>query len=140
MDLQIEKLKEKYWAGETSLAEEQELKTYFKENPSLTKEGNYFTGLRKQQKIKANHSFSHPGKKNYQAWWSAAAAILILFTVGMFIFQNNQTKDQFAIEDPKEAYEITRASLLKVSEGLNKGKTYSKELNKINKAKESITY
>ena len=140
MDLRIEKLKEKYWAGETTLAEEQELKAYFKEHPSLTKEGDYHTILRNQQKVKAKHSFNHPGKKNYPVWWSAAAAILILFTVGMFIFQNNQTKDQFAVEDPQEAYEITRATLLKVSEGLNKGKTYSKELNKINKAKESITY
>ena len=140
MDLRIEKLKEKYWAGETTLTEEQELKAYFKENPSLTKEGDYHNVLRNQQKIKAERSFNHPERKNYQSWWSAAAAILILFTVGMFIFQNNQSQDQFAVEDPKEAYEITRATLLKVSEGLNKGKTYSKELDKINKAKESITY
>jgi len=41
MDLQIEKLKQKYWAGETSLAEEKELKAYFKKNPSLSAEGRY---------------------------------------------------------------------------------------------------
>ena len=140
MDLRIEKLKEKYWAGETTLAEEKELKAYFKENPSLTKEGDYHKVLRNQQKITAGRNFKHPGKKNYQSWWSAAAAILILFTVGMFIFQNNQSQDRFAVEDPTEAYEITRASLLKISEGLNKGKTYTKELDKINKVKESITY
>lgn len=140
MDLRIEKLKNKYWAGETSLAEEKELKAYFKKNPSLSKEGDYHLALHKQQNQKAAYSFSHPGKRKYQSWLSAAAAILILLTVGLFMFQADDNQDQYAVDDPKEAYEITRASLLKVSEGLNKGKTYSKELIKINKAKESITY
>jgi len=54
--------------------------------------------------------------------------------------QNNNKPDQFAVEDPKEAFEITRASLMMVSERLNKGKTYSQELDKINKAKEIINY
>lgn len=140
MDLRIEKLQEKYWAGETSLAEEKELKTFFRENPSLLAEGQYYTAIQKKKKESPERSFAHPGRKNYRSWWSAAAAILILISVGFFILQNNNRTDQFAVEDPKEAYEITRASLMKVSEGLNKGKTYSKELNKINKAKETITY
>ena len=140
MDSRIEKLKKNYWAGETTLAEEQELKEYFKKNPSLSREGEFHSALKKQQSLKAEYSFRHPGKKNYQSWWSAAAAILILLTVGFFMIQKNDSQEQFAVDDPKEAYEITRASLLKVSEGLNKGKTYSKELIKINKAKESITY
>jgi len=70
------------------------------------------------------------------AWISAAAAILILLFTIPFLFNNNQVNDQFAVEDPTEAYEITRASLMMVSNGLNKGKTYSKkELNKFNDAK-----
>lgn len=140
MDLRIEKLKEKYWAGETTPAEEKELKSYFRDNPSLQKESGFFKAIDKQRKIKPEYGFSHPGKKHYPQWLSAAAAILILISVGFFMFQNNEKQDQYAIDDPQEAYEITRASLLKVSEGLNKGKTYSKELNKINEAKEIIHY
>ena len=60
--------------------------------------------------------------------------------MGLFVMQNNNKPDQFAVEDPKEAFEITRASLMMVSERLNKGKTYSQELDKINKAKEIINY
>ena len=140
MDLRIEKLKEKYWAGDTSLAEEKELKAFFKENPSLLAEGRYHATLHKKGQLRSERSFNHPGRKNYTAWLSAAAAILILLSVGFFLLQDNTKPDQFAVEDPKEAYEITRASLMKVSEGLNKGKTYSTELNKIYTAKETITY
>jgi hypothetical protein len=138
MDLRIEKLNEKYWAGETSLAEEKELKAYFKENPSLSKNGQYFAEVKKQQQVKPVHSFSHPGRRKIQTWMSMAAAILILITIGFFVFQNENKQDQFAVQDPQEAFEITKASLMKISEGLNKGKIYSQELNKINEAKEII--
>ncbi len=138
MDLRIEKLKEKYWAGETTLAEEKELKAYFKENPTLTKDGQFYADLNKQQRIRSNRSFAHPGKRNNKAWLSVAAVILILLTMGIVFFPDNTKQDQFAVEDPQEAFEITKASLMMISEGLNKGKTYSKELNKINKAKEII--
>jgi len=138
MDLRIEKLNEKYWAGETSLAEEKELKDYFKENPSLSKDGRYFAEVKKQQQVKPVHSFAHPGRRKKQTWLSMAAAILILITIGFFVFQNENKQDQFAVQDPQEAFEITKASLLMISEGLNKGKTYSQELNKINEAKEII--
>ena len=133
MDLRIEELKQKYWAGETSLAEEKELKAFFRENPSLSAEGRYRADLSKKGVIKSERSFTHPGRKNYRQWWSAAAAILILISVGLFVMQNNNKPDQFAVEDPKEAFEITRASLMMVSERLNKGKTYSQELDKMNK-------
>lgn len=138
MDLRIEKLKQKYWAGETTLAEEKELKDYFKENPSLSKDGRYFAEVKKQQQVKPVHSFTHPGRRKKQTWLSMAAAILILITIGFFVFQNENKQDQFAVQDPQEAFEITKASLLMISEGLNKGKTYSQELNKINEAKEII--
>ena len=138
MDLRIEKLKEKYWAGETSLAEEKELKAFFKENPSLLAEGRYHTTLHKKGQLRSERSFNHPGRKNYTAWLSAAAAILILLSIGFFFMPDNTKVDQFAVEDPQKAYEITRASLMKISVGLNKGKTYSSELDKINKAKEII--
>jgi len=138
MDLRIEKLKQKYWAGETTLAEEKELKAYLNENPSVSKEGMFFAELKKQQQVKPVHSFSHPGRKKNQTWFSMAAVILLLITLGFFLFQNENKQDQFAVQDPQEAFEITKASLMKISEGLNKGKTYSQELNKINEAKEII--
>lgn len=138
MESRIDKLKEKYWAGETTLDEERELKDFFKSNPSLSKEGTYFSSFNDKQDLASKRSFSHPGRKNRQTWWSIAAAIIVLVAVSLFFLPKNDNQQQFAIEDPTEAYEITKASLMMVSQGLNKGKTYSKKLNKINDAKQII--
>ena len=35
MDLQIEQLLEKYWNGETTIADEKLIREYFKKNPDL---------------------------------------------------------------------------------------------------------
>jgi hypothetical protein len=138
MESRIDKLKEKYWMGETTLKEEKELKEYFERNPSLTKEGAYFSSLKNKKSRSSYRAFAHPGKKYRQTWLSAAAVIIVLLTVSIFFFQNDNSQDKYAVEDPTEAYEITKASLMMVSEGLNKGKNYSKELNKINEAKKII--
>ncbi|MCF6171218.1 MAG: hypothetical protein L3J66_09600 [Bacteroidales bacterium] len=140
MDLRIEQLKQKYWVGETTLSEEKELKGFFRANPSAGKEGVYFSALMKQQAVKPAQGFIHPARKSKQAWWSLAAFILVLLTIGALIFQNNNKRHQFTVEDPKEAFELTRTSLLMVSEKLNKGKTYSGELDRINDAKKIINH
>jgi hypothetical protein len=134
MDLRIEKLREKYWAGETTQEEEQELKAYFQQYPYLQPDDTYFRFLRRKQNQEPVYPFSHPGRKVKPYWWSVAAAVLVLFLVGLFSLQNDGKPD-YAVQDPDEAFEITKASLMMISEGLNKGKTYSSELNKINKAK-----
>jgi hypothetical protein len=138
MDLRIEKLQEKYWAGETTLAEEKELKAYFRDNPSLTATGGYHRLLKEKRDVDPNRPFTHPGRRTRGFWLSIAATILVLLSVGVFMLQHNDTSQKYAVDDPEQAMEITRASLMMVSEGLNKGKTYSKDLKKINKAKELI--
>ncbi|MEJ2594303.1 MAG: hypothetical protein P8100_04085 [bacterium] len=141
MDSRIKELKEKYWAGETSPAEERELKGYFSSHASPDAEAKMFRHMDTQKKTGAGRPFTHPGRKIRTGWFSAAAAAIILITAGIFVWQNDtKSTDQYAVKDPQEAYEITRASLIKISEGLNKGKTYTYELKKINKAKETITY
>jgi hypothetical protein len=137
MDLRIEKLLKKYWAGETTPEEEKTLKSFFQEIPSGHKEAEYFNYLSASRKRQPDVAFSHPGRKIRTYWLSAAAAIVILFVVGMFTFQY-EPAPKYAVEDPAKALEITRNSLRMVSEGLNKGKTYSSEINKINKAKEIV--
>lgn len=140
MDLQIEQLLEKYWNGETTIADEKLIKEYFKKNPDLSMEGQYFRKVDPSRKEIPTKVFEHPGRKRRLSWLSAAAVLIVLMTLP-FIFNNEAQQDQFAVENPTEAYEITRASLMMVSNGLNKGKTYSKkELNKINEAKTIVTY
>ena len=79
MELPIKKLLEKYWAGESSVSEEREIKEYFKNNPSHANEGLYFAGLNKQKETKAANTFQHPGKKlDRNNWYSAIAAAVML--------------------------------------------------------------
>lgn len=136
MDLQTEKLLAKYWQGETSIAEEKLIKEYFKQNPDLSAEGQYFRKTASSRQEVSNRTFEHPERKRRLTWLSAAAAVFIALLTLPFIFNNKAKQDQFAVDNPTEAYEITRASLMMVSNGLNKGKTFTKkELNKINEAK-----
>ncbi|MFY0606291.1 MAG: hypothetical protein JXR10_06220 [Cyclobacteriaceae bacterium] len=138
MELRIKELLEKYWSGESTLDEEAEIKSYFAKNPSLSGEGRYFRQL---AKVKGNKQvkFKHPGKKIKNASWSVAATVTIGLVAAVMIFQDaKKQQEQFVVEDPKEAYEITRKALLMVSSGLQEGRNYSQEINKINKAEEIL--
>lgn len=139
MESRIEELMEKYWAGDTSIEEEQQLKAHFRQHPSLAPEGQYFRALAGKQQLAVGKKFSHPGHVRKKAQWSAAAAVVVGIMAAVLVFQDARKQREFAVEDPQEAYEITRRALLMVSSGLNEGKTYSKELKGINKARDIIT-
>ena len=136
MESQIRSLLEKYWQGETSIADEKLIKEYFKKHPDLSMEGQYFGKTASSREEVPAKAFEHPGRKRRLKWLSAAAAVLILLMSLPLIFNNETAQEQFSVDNPTEAFEITRASLMMVSNGLNKGKTYSKkELNKFNEVK-----
>ncbi len=138
MESRIDELLTKYWAGTTTLEEEQAIKAHFKANPALTPEGRYFQAL-KREKTKKPTSFRHPSKKRIHTQWSVAAAVVIGVAAALLVIQDARKQREFVVEDPKEAYEITRKALLMVSSGLNEGKDLStKELVKINEAEEII--
>jgi hypothetical protein len=138
MDLQTEQLLEKYWRGETSVAEEQLIKAYFQQHPDESMEGQYFGLAASAASVIPEKAFEHPGIKRRRIWLSAAAAILIGLISIPFIINNEKSPEPYAVQDPMEAFEVTRASLQMVSNGLNKGKIYSKELTKFNEAKQII--
>lgn len=140
MESQIKKLLEKYWAGETSVSEEREIKEFFMKNPSLANEGLYFSNLAKQKEVFSEGRFIHPGKKmGRKNWYSAtAAAVMLGIVVTSFFITQKQKQNQFVVNDPEEAYEITRKALSMVSEGLNQGKAYTLEIEKFNKTKQIL--
>ena len=137
MGSQIDKLMEKYWAGTTSLQEEEEIKGYFKENPSLAPTGLYFRSLKKSAEVESKKSFTTP-KKHLMKRFSVAATILIGIAVGAVALQDANKQNDFEIDDPQEAYEIVRTALMKMSSSLNEGGAYSGELKKLNKAEELL--
>ncbi|MCP4459181.1 MAG: hypothetical protein GY816_14340 [Cytophagales bacterium] len=129
---------EKYWAGNTSLQEEEEIKLYFKENPSLTPTGLFFRSLKKSAELESKKPFAHPKKRLNRTRLSVAATIVIGIVVGGIALQDANRQNNFEIEDPQEAYEVARLALMKMSSSLNEGSAYSGELKKLNKAEQKL--
>ncbi|WP_177733133.1 hypothetical protein [Flavobacterium inviolabile] len=138
----INKLVEKYFSGETSIAEEKQLKDYFSQPdvaPHLEQYRamfGYFTQAKQEQFTKTVPL--QPRKRNYVAWISVAASVALLFGLFTFLNQHPQTHehDLGTFEDPEVAYRETQKALELVSENVNvgvKGMSYMKEYEKTTK-------
>lgn len=138
MESRIEKLLAKYWDGETSLQEEEELKAYFKANPSLTPTGLYFSGLNKDAEVSSPVAFKKPGSWFARSKYAVAATITVGVLVGTLILQETGKKNDFEIKDPEQAYQIAQTVLAKMSTSLKKGQAHATQIKKINKAEEIL--
>jgi len=139
MESQIENLKQKFWKGKTSVEEEKMLKKHFQNESSSKTEAGFFAEIAKRKTIENNSEFSLPHKKNRLIWQitTMAASVLILVTLA-FGLGNLNNKNPYTIDDPQQAFEISRKALMLVSTKLNKGRTYSAEIYKINEVKQII--
>jgi hypothetical protein len=124
----IEKLVEKYFEAETSIAEEKELKAYFSSQnvaPHLEHYKPLF-GYAIQAK-EEQYAVSIPAlsnKKPLRYWLSIAATVLVLVSVSLFTFhQYNQPKtvDLGTYDDPEVALKETQKALAMISVHVNKG-------------------
>lgn len=134
----IDELLAKYWNGETSLDEEEELKAHFSKNPSLAPTGLYFRSLNKRAEVKTVKNFQKPGRWFTKSRLSIAATIAIGVTVGAIILQDAGKRNEFEINDPEEAYRIAQTVLMKMSSNLNEAELHTGQLKKLNKAEELI--
>ncbi len=134
MESQIDKLLQKYWNGDTSLEEEQVIKSHFKSNPSLNNESHYFRYLANQKSVKYEKPKAFNKKKT---WVSVAATVTVGIITAALVF-NDANKDPFAIEDPEKALQATKEALMMISSELKQGQNHTLELTKINKAKEEL--
>ncbi len=122
----IEQLIEKYEAGETSLAEEQELRDYFSNAQVPAHLAAYralFGYTNKAEKQTYSADFYPPKeKKNYV--WSAVAAVILL-AVGLFFFQNDLTQmrdgEMGSLSSSETDLEKTREAMQMVSDIMKEG-------------------
>ena len=139
MESRIEELLNKYWQGNTTLQEEAELKNYIQKSEIGTPMAQYVAQLKKQQQVLPNRAFEHPGKKQRQTWLSIAASLVLGISVAFWVLNDAKSQREYVIEDPQEAYEMTRKALFMVSATLNEGAAYSQPLSKINEAQDLIS-
>lgn len=124
----MEALLEKYFEGETSIAEENELKDYFSSSdvaPHLEQYRplfGYFAEAKEQKLMNNVHLIS---KKPKGAWLSIAASIAVLIAVGTYTyFSSNSVKENKELgtyDDPEEAFEATQKALAMLSNNVNVG-------------------
>jgi hypothetical protein len=66
-----------------------------------------------------------------------AAVLAGLLTASIVIVEANKS-EQYLVEDPQKAFEITKKALMMVSNGLNESTHYTAEIKRLNKAEEKI--
>lgn len=137
----MDKLIEKYFSGETSIAEEKELKNYFSQPDVAPHLEQYramfgYFGQAKDEQFTKTVPLK-PRKRSYVAWISVAASIALLF--GLITYLNPKQQDQQDLgtfDNPETAYMETQKALEMVSENVNigvKGMGYMKEYEKTTK-------
>ncbi|MEM1119841.1 MAG: hypothetical protein AAGJ18_05295 [Bacteroidota bacterium] len=143
---------QKYWKGESSAAEETMLlKSDLSELTEEEKE--HFAMIQQFQKQSLDADFEKgllekievkPAKirrLNPSFLLKIAAAIALLLSV-YWIYEPaailEETNEIAAIEDPEEAYEVTKQALLLISEKLNKANTVNVGIDKFETTRQKI--
>ncbi|HEY1193869.1 hypothetical protein [Flavobacterium sp.] len=145
----IEDILEKYFQGETSIAEENQLKEYFS-SPNVAQHleqykpmFGYFSQAKEQ---KSAYEIPLQSKKRNVAWLSIAASAVVLLGIGTYFFVSEKN-DTTAVasqtelgtyDDPEEALKATQKALALLSNNVNVGiesvhyiKEYEQSKNKI---------
>ena len=108
--MEIERLLEKYWAGETSLEEERRLKAYFASgavDPRFAAETPFFQALREEQAVQSQHVVTKMPTLVYSKYrrLAAAAAVVGLLATGSWWFLQKQTTEMQAFVQTEIGHE-----------------------------------
>ncbi len=161
----IQVLEEKYWKGETSLAEEQELKRYVRDNGEDVSKSlaDVFSAASKSDEPTLGRDFddafwdavsgnSGGRSRNFQSFhfmrYAATGIIILGLSIGFYAVIDWEEKpsetvvlstadDTFA--DPEKAFEETKRALFFASQKLNQGVQPVSEIKRFHHSQMSIT-
>ena len=140
----IDLLLEKYFEAETSIAEENDLRTFFssQEVPEHLQQYQSIFGyfeITKEQKFEQKTQPQR--KKRSVKWLSIAASIVIMLGVGIFSYNNLKTfpnQDLGDFKTPEAAFEATQKALLMLSENVNVGVSGATHMQEFNNVKDKV--
>ena len=125
----IEIIIEKYFRGETSIDEENELRNYFSSSDVAQHLEQYkpifgYFSLAKEQKL--TQDIPLQSKKRNVAWLlSIAASVVVLLGIGLYGYFNydiaNQNQKLGTYDDPEVAFRETQRALSMLSNHINTG-------------------
>lgn len=127
----IEDILEKYFQGETSIAEEKELKDYFS-SPNVAQHleqykpmFGYFSQVKEQ---KSTQEIPLKTNKRNVAWLSIAASAVVLLGIGTYFYVSEKNAapavaqtELGTYDDPEEALAATQKALALLSNNVNVG-------------------
>jgi hypothetical protein len=132
----VETLLEKYFEGETTIKDEQELQDYFASPevaPHLQQYASLFNhfavakGQQFKQEIPAFEisTVENRNKKRNLVWVSIAASVVVLMGIGTYMFYDSEpvteSKDLGTYDDPELAFKATQKALSLLSNNVNVG-------------------
>jgi hypothetical protein len=117
MKNQLDKLFEKYWAGETSPEEEKILRDLLLQSEGYEAEKEFFLGLEEIAAIGENTlTLERPKRKiGFSRWLSIAALFLVFLVAGVTIHQNLQKQAE------EEAYNKVMNAFALINGNMQKG-------------------
>jgi len=146
---------EKFWAGECSEQEESTLREYFRYQSEIPEEFNStkeYLGMLGMEENGLNLDFDKrvlsivEAEKNRVINWRriiTSASVAAVLAIGVFTMVNSENEPNTLIaedtyENPEQAFLEVKKALIMVSNKINKGKSYSKELTNFNAATDQI--
>ncbi len=143
----MNELLNKFWEGETSLKEEQQLKDYFKSTHIAAAHEQYrdlFNSLEMESssevdafdafaKVKSQQSQNNSFKRRTWTSIAVAAGVAGMVAVGSGYFMQEPVEDLGTYETPEEAYAATVEALQMVSTRFNQGKNNLQPVTEIEK-------
>ena len=142
----IESLLDKYFDGETTLAQERELQDYFS-SPDVAQHLEQYRSMfgyfakEKDQRFDGTLPLE-PRKRNVVAWLSVAASIAVLFGVGTFAYNNLESQaapeELGTYDNPELAMKETQKALDLLSGHFNKGVESVSYINEYEQSKDLV--
>ncbi|WP_067148466.1 hypothetical protein [Pseudotamlana agarivorans] len=139
----IEKLVEKYENGETSIAEEQELKRFFTESDvpeHLEVYKSLFTYFSVNQQETFNKALPLKKTPVIPYKWLTAVAATVVLLLGFYLGNRTKNQDLGTFNDPELAFMEVSKSLEMISTKFNQGASTVGYLDEVNKGTSTLNY
>jgi hypothetical protein len=143
--VKIENLLEKYFQGETSIAEENELRNYFS-SMDVAQHLEQYKPIFGYFSLAKEHQFTPEippqSKKRNVAWISIAASVVVLLGIGTYAYYSadivDKSQDLGTYDDPEEAFRATQKALSLLSDNVNVGIESVQYIQEYQTAKEKV--
>lgn len=137
--VEIEKLLERYFEGNTSVSEEEQIREYFRGEDVATHLQQYkpmFNYLSKAREERYTKQVPLKTRTLQYRWISIAAAVVLIF--GIYFGEQHRNRKQMELEQAEYVYQETMKALGLLAENFDRGREKVVYLKEFEQAKQKI--